>query len=161
MNSSLPISTARNATERIQLTLDAQAACASALVAIDYAHKALPHVDYPHLTRRRIVATRHACEYLLTDMADKARLTHTVAVLDAFRQCVDQTHQWLHETFRKTLHTNLADAEVVVGQAAQMLRNERARYMRATKQAQRVYVGPQQIDNLGLNATSDNSRPGK
>lgn len=109
-------------------------------MAIDYAHKSLPHVDFPHLTRRRIAATRHATEYLLTDAADAARCAHTAAVLEVFRNGVDQTHRWLHDTFRQTLRLNLTEAETAVRQQVGLLKAERARYMAASEVAQRLYV---------------------
>lgn len=131
----------RKPSERVLLCVDAMDATHAALISIDYAHKALPHVEFPHITRRRIAATRHACEYLLTDAADAVRFRYTAALLEAFAGSVDRTHRWLCETFERTLRVNLADAELVVREQTRLLHAERARYMAASEVAQRLYVG--------------------
>lgn len=131
----------RKAAERVHLIVDAMDATHAALLSIDYAHKALPHVEFPHITRRRIAATRHACEYLLTDAADAVRYRYTAALLEAFAGSADRTHRWLGETFERTLRVNLGDAEAAVLEQTRLLHAERARYMAASEVAQRLYVG--------------------
>lgn len=140
LNPLIPIHTTRDATERVNLMLDTMAAAQAALVAVDYAHKSLPHVDFAQLSRRRLAATRHATEYMLTDAADSARCAHTAAVLEVFCTGVDHTHRWLHDTFKRTLRANLTEAETTVRLQAGLLRAERARYMAASEVAQQIYV---------------------
>lgn len=82
-------------------------------------------------------------------MADAARCSHTADVLDAFRTGVEQTHRWLHETFQQTLRANLTEAEAAVEQAVKSLRAERARYMRNSEVAKRLYATDLQLGGGG------------
>lgn len=64
----------KDAEERINLALDARSACHSSLAALEGSQQALPQVEIPFISLRQASAVRHAIIYLLTDMANEARL---------------------------------------------------------------------------------------
>jgi hypothetical protein len=129
------------ASERIQLALDTRIACHSSLAAFEAAQQALPQVEIPHVSVRQASAVRHAIVYLLTDMANESRYKHTKEVLQAYQENTNKAVEWLHETYRKTLHKDLDDAISNVQDLVKKLRQERIKNYRSIV-GDKMYVRP-------------------
>lgn len=101
------------------------------LVAFQSAQEALPQVEIPHITNRQIVAVSHANEYLLTDIANNDRYQHTKTVLDAYRNSLSKSLQWLNDTFQTTLKKDLQEAENDVATLSKKIRQLRVEYIQS------------------------------
>lgn len=99
------------------------------MTALRGAQEVLPHVEFPHVTQRQIVAVEHASEYLFTDIANVDRYQHTLRVLTAYQNSLNESMKWLHETFKQTLKKDLIDAEEMVTMIAKRLRQHRINYI--------------------------------
>lgn len=108
-------------------------------MALEYAQRALPHVDFSHITPRQISAIKHANLYLLTDLANPIRYNHTKRVLDAFQNNLNLAVTWLFDTFKKSLRKDLNHSEDNVTALAKELRHERLEYI-ARKIGTNLYV---------------------
>lgn len=97
----------------------------TSLHAFEGAQSGLPQVEIPYVTPRQASAVRHANVYLLTDMANDARLRHTRDVFQAYEQNIIKAIEWLLETYKRTLKKDLDDAEDAVLTVAKKLRHER------------------------------------
>ncbi|XP_037034063.1 uncharacterized protein LOC119072860 isoform X2 [Bradysia coprophila] len=122
----------RNPNERISQALDCRNQVVQSTVALEYSQKALPHVEFKHVTPRQISAIKHANLYLLTDLANPVRYSHTKRVLDAFQNNVNLAVTWLFDTFNKSLRQDLHHSEDNVISLAKQLRNERLEYIART-----------------------------
>lgn len=101
-------------------------------MALEHSQKALPHVDFSHITPRQISAVKHANLYLLTDLANPIRYNHTKRVLDAFQNNLNLAVTWLFETFNKSLRKDINHSEDNVITLAKELRHERLEYIART-----------------------------
>lgn len=101
-------------------------------VSLEYSQKALPHVEFSHITPRQLSAVKHANLYLLTDVANPIRYGHTKRVLEAYQNNLDLAVKWLFETFNKSLRKDLNHSEDNVITLAKELRHERLEYIART-----------------------------
>lgn len=124
------------------MAIECRASLLGSLVALKCAQEALPHVDIPHITQRQIVAVGHANEYLLTDIANAERYQHSRHVFDVYRNSLNESIQWLHEVFKRTLKKDLDDAEDGVLHQAKRLRQYRANYIQI-KIGNKLYLPPE------------------
>lgn len=127
--------------ERIQLALEARSACHSSLTALDCAQKALPQVDIPFVTQRQSSAVRHALIYLLTDMANDNRYTHTKKILETYQMNVAKAVDWIHATYKKTLDEDLTSQINNITALTFRLRKERIKHFKAIV-ANKMYLQP-------------------
>lgn len=118
------------ASERIQLALDTRAACFSSLVALDCAQQSLPQVEIPYITLRQCSAVRHSLIYILTDMANENRFSHTKNVLEAYQMNTAKAVEWLFATYKKTLDEDLTAQIDNIKVLAFRLRRERVRHFK-------------------------------
>ncbi|KAJ6647894.1 hypothetical protein Bhyg_03118 [Pseudolycoriella hygida] len=126
------VKASRNAKERISQALDSRNAVAQSIVALEYSQKALPHVDFYHVTPRQISAIKHANLYLLTDLANPVRYDHTRRVLETFQNNLSLAVVWLFDTFNKTLRKDFNHSEDNVTSLAKELRHERLEFISRT-----------------------------
>ncbi|KFB49561.1 AGAP008388-PA-like protein [Anopheles sinensis] len=131
----------KDANETVRLALDARTSCHGALVALEAAQAALPHVDIPYITIRQQSAVRHALIYLLTDMVNPARYQHTRDVFGVFGANVSKAVHWLHECYDETLRQDYDTADQGATLLAKTLREERLRYI-GSKVPNKIYVKP-------------------
>lgn len=103
-----------------------------AIVALEYSQKALPHVEFTHITPRQISAIKHANLYLITDLANPIRYNHTKKVLDSFQNNLSLAVTWLFDTFNKSLRKDLNHSEDNVIALAKELRHERLEHIART-----------------------------
>lgn len=130
-----------NAIERISQALDCRNQILQSIVALEYSQKALPQVDFNHITNRQISAIKHANLYLLTDLANPTRYNHTKRVLDAFQNNVNLAVTWLFDTFNKSLRNDLNHSEDNAASLAKELRHERLEHIaRVGKIGNSLYV---------------------
>lgn len=125
--------------ERIHLALDCRHSVAESTLSLEYAQKAISHVEFAHISVRQISAVQHANVYLLTDMGNALRYRHTRNVLEAYQHNVAKSVSWLHDTYRRTIKVNLGEAERSVHQIAMHLRKERLHYIDDTKLGGNAY----------------------
>jgi hypothetical protein len=116
--------------ERIQLALDARTSCHSSLVAIECAQQALPQVEIPFITIRQCSAVRHALIYILTDMANENRYTHTKSVLEVYQANTAKAIDWIYATYKKTLDEDLSLQKENIKVLGFRLRRERIRHFK-------------------------------
>ncbi len=121
-----------NANEKISQALDCRNQVVQSIVALEYSQKALPHVDFNHITPRQISAIKHANLYLLTDLANPVRYNHTKRVLDAFQNNLNLAVAWLFDTFNKSLRKDLNHFEENVITLAKELRHQRLEHIART-----------------------------
>lgn len=121
-----------NAKERIAQAIDCRNQVVQSTLALEYSQKALPHVEFKHVTPRQLSAIKHANLYLLTDLANPIRYSHTKRVLDAFQNNVNLAVAWMFDTFNKSLRKDLHHSEDNVISLAKELRNERLEYIART-----------------------------
>lgn len=114
------------------MAIDCRHAIQGSVIALEFAQKSLPQVEFQHISQRQISAVRHANVYLLTDMANVARCQHTKMVLNVYQSNVEAATKWLHETFQRTLRANLSESESSVIAIVMQLRRERMKYMSGT-----------------------------
>lgn len=124
---------------KIDLAIGCRSSLLGSLAALKSVQEALPHVDIPHITPRQIVAVSHANEYLLTDIANTERYHHSQRVFEVYRNSLNESIQWLHDVFKRTLKKDLDDAEDGVLTIAKRLRQYRANYIQI-KIGNKLYV---------------------
>lgn len=127
--------------DRIQLALDTRASCQSSLTALDCAQQALPQVEIPFVTQRQSSAVKHALIYLLTDMANGSRYTHTKKVLESYHTNTAKAVDWIHTTYKKTLDEDLTAQIENITALTFRLRKERIRHFK-TIVGNKLYVRP-------------------
>ncbi|XP_049548727.1 uncharacterized protein LOC125959816 [Anopheles darlingi] len=131
----------RDAQQLITLALDARAACHGALVALEAAQAALPHVEIPYITIRQQTAVRHALIYLMTDLVQQPRYQHTRDVFSVFSTNVTKAVHWVHECYNETLRQDYDAADQAATLLAKRLRDERLHYI-GRKFPNKIYVRP-------------------
>jgi hypothetical protein len=127
--------------ERVQLALDTRTACHSALTALDCAQQALPQVEIPFITQRQSSAVKHALIYILTDMANDNRYTHTKNVLESFQKSAAKAVDWVHVTYKKSLDEDLTSQIDIITSLTFRLRKERIKHFK-TIVGNKLYVKP-------------------
>lgn len=127
--------------ERVQLALDTRTACHSALTALDCAQQALPQVEIPFITQRQSSAVKHALIYILTDMANDNRYTHTKNVLESFQKSATKAVDWVHVTYKKSLDEDLTSQIDIITSLTFRLRKERIKHFK-TIVGNKLYVKP-------------------
>ncbi|XP_050083342.1 uncharacterized protein LOC126569958 [Anopheles aquasalis] len=131
----------RDAEQVITLALDTRAACHGALVALEAAQAALPHVEIPYITIRQQTAVRHALIYLITDLVQEPRYRHTRDVFSVFSTNVTKAVHWVHECYNETLRQDYDGADQAATLLAKRLRDERLRFI-GRKFPNKIYVRP-------------------
>lgn len=58
---------------KIQLALECRTALQAALISVECAQLALPHVEIKHISNRQLLAVKHCNTYMITDIANLAR----------------------------------------------------------------------------------------
>lgn len=131
----------KSPSDRIQIALDTRALCQSSLVALDCAQQALPQVEIPFVTQRQSSAVKHALIYLLTDMANDSRYTHTKNVLDSYQSNTMKAVDWIHTTYKKSLDEDLTAQIEIITNLTFRLRKERIRHFK-TIVGNKIYSHP-------------------
>lgn len=131
----------RSPSERIQIALDTRSICLSAIIAVECAQEALPHVEIPFITHRQSSAVRHALIYMLTDMADENRYRHTKSVLEAFQNNTAKALDWVQVTYKKSLDEDLTTQIDNIKALTFRLRKERIKHFKAIV-GNKIYVKP-------------------
>ncbi|CRK94445.1 CLUMA_CG007952, isoform A [Clunio marinus] len=130
------------ASERVQLALDTRDACQSSLTALSCAQQALPQVEIPFVTLRQSSAVKHALIYILTDMANEKRYSHTKTVMESFHTSATKAVEWIHATYKKTLDGDLTAQIDNIKVLTFRLRKERIKHYKNIV-GNKVYIRPQ------------------
>lgn len=131
----------KNPSDRIQFAVDTRTSCQSSLTALDCAQQALPQVEIPFVTQRQSSAVKHALIYMLTDMANDSRYTHTRNVLESYQANTAKAVSWIHTTYKKSLDEDLTSQIENIRALTLRLRKERIRHFK-TVVDNKIYVRP-------------------
>lgn len=131
----------KNPSDRIQLAIDTRSSCHSSLTALDCAQQALPQVEIPFVTQRQSSAIKHALIYMLTDMANDSRYTHTKKVLESYQANTAKAVDWIHITYKKSLDEDLTSQIENISALTFRLRKERIRHFK-TVVGNKIYARP-------------------
>nr|XP_014089593.2 uncharacterized protein LOC106617117 [Bactrocera oleae] len=118
---------------KIQLALECRTALQAALISVECAQLALPHVEIKHISNRQLLAVKHCNTYMITDIANLARYQHTSKVFTSFESNTSKASMWLYEMFNKTLRHDFDKAEETVRQLAKTLRDHREEIFTAAR----------------------------
>ncbi|XP_029409275.2 uncharacterized protein LOC105233301 isoform X1 [Bactrocera dorsalis] len=118
---------------KIQLALECRAALQAALISVECAQLALPHVEIKHISNRQLLAVKHCNTYMITDIANLARYQHTSKVFISFESNASKASTWLYEMFNKTLRHDFDKAEETVRHLAKTLRDHREEVFTAAR----------------------------